>query len=72
MSELTRRDFLKTTGAVAAGAVLGLGLGEAPPESQAQTAGDGGGGKQSAGSVLSLPKGGGAVQGIGETFSPNP
>ncbi|MCA9470209.1 MAG: VCBS repeat-containing protein, partial [Nitrospira sp.] len=49
-----------------------LGLGEAPPESQAQTAGDGGGGKQSAGSVLSLPKGGGAVQGIGETFSPNP
>ena len=66
---ITRRDLLKTVGAVAAGAALGVGLGETLPESQAQASGNGGGQSPS---VLSLPKGGGAIQGIGESFQVNP
>jgi RHS repeat-associated protein len=69
MSEISRRDFLKASGLAVTGSALGIGgVNETLSEAQAQGTG---GGKQIAGSVLSLPKGGGAVQGIGETFSPN-
>ncbi|MEZ4868084.1 MAG: SpvB/TcaC N-terminal domain-containing protein [Caldilineaceae bacterium] len=71
MSELTRREFIKYTsqlaGAVAATAVAAQ---IEPLAALAQTATTSEPGQaQSASAVLSLPKGGGAIQSIGETFS---
>ena len=68
MSEMTRREFIKDSAVlVAAGALATNGifpnLVEAAEEGSPAT--------QAAGAVISLPKGGGAVGGIGETFKPN-
>lgn len=67
MTEITRREFLKTSGAVVAGGVLaanGLLPDQALAANNEKPA-------QGAGDVISLPKGGGAIRGIGETFQPN-
>lgn len=67
MSDITRRQFLKATAAAAAGGVLGLEEFSLPKAEAAQ----GQAGKQRAGDVISLPQGGGALRGIGETFKPD-
>lgn len=67
MPDITRRQFLKATGAAAASGVLGL---EDFSLSKAEAA-QGQAGKQHAGDVISLPQGGGALRGIGETFKPD-
>jgi len=74
VTDLSRRDFLelsaKASGTLAAG-VLGVTRVDAATESSSQDAAGGRTG-QAAGDVLSLPKGGGAIRGIGETFQANP
>ena len=73
MTNPTRRDFLKTTAKATAGALLGADSAEKLLATMpaATALGEGGGGQKD-GASLSLPKGGGAIKGIGEKFSPNP
>lgn len=67
MKDLTRREFLQISGAAIAGGLLasnGLFPNQAEAAQQNASA-------QEASDVISLPKGGGAIKGIGETFQPN-
>ena len=68
MPEITRREFIKNSAALVTGGVLATN-GISPDFVEA--AEEGGPAAQAAGDVISLPKGGGAIQGIGETFKPN-
>jgi RHS repeat-associated protein len=69
MAKFSRRDFLKMSGqALATGAMAYNGL--SPNKTEAAQGGNSGT-AQGAGDILSLPKGGGAIKGIGETFQPN-
>ena len=73
MDDLSRREFLELTGKAAGTAAASGILGAAllfPDRAKAQESG--GKNTQGASEVLSLPKGGGAIQGIGETFQANP
>ena len=73
--KITRREFLKRTGAGAAATVTGLAAVDkllSPDQAQAAPVANGASNAKNAGSVISLPKGGGAIKGIGETFKPNP
>lgn len=75
MAKITRREFLKQTAKGAAATVTGLATIDkllSPEQAQAAPAANGASNAKNAGSVISLPKGGGAVKGIGETFKPNP
>jgi hypothetical protein len=75
MKEQTRREFIKTSAQGAAGVAIGLGTIDdflAAKNSTATGASTAGNNAKSAGSVINLPKGGGAVKGIGESFQPNP
>lgn len=67
MKDLTRREFLEASG----GAVVGGALSAHGVFPNTSDAAQGGAGTQSACDVISLPKGGGAIKGIGETFQPN-
>src|SRR5262245_37457571 len=68
--DVTRRDFLKAGAALGAtGALAAAGLTDAAAQtSRPAAAGQGGAGAIAA---ISLPKGGGAIRSIGETFQPN-
>ncbi len=75
MDKITRREFLKQTAKGAAATVTGLATIDkllSPDQAQAAPAANGASNAKNSGSVISLPKGGGAVKGIGETFKPNP
>lgn len=66
---LTRREFLQSAGGAAGGAVLLNGL-ALPGDAEASgTSGTPSG--QAGTSAINLPRGGGAVRGIGETFQPD-
>ncbi|TVL99779.1 MAG: hypothetical protein CV087_16715 [Candidatus Brocadia sp. WS118] len=67
---MKRRDFIKTTIAAAAGAAIGSNSVAKAVEQLTGAASKNS--PNSAGSVISLPKGGGSISGIGETFQPNP
>ena len=76
MTNPSRRNFLKTAATTATGLTLG-----APQLAKAidplmpaplAAGGDGNGAAKTGSSVLNLPKGGGAVKGIGETFQVSP
>lgn len=67
---LTRRDFLKTVAAGSAtAAISATGLSALLPNNAA--AGESSTSAAGASVPISLPKGGGAIRGIGETFQPN-
>jgi RHS repeat-associated protein len=66
---MKRRDFLKKT---TSAAVASLGAAETLAKIAPPLPTPPGGQPAAAGNTLSLPKGGGAVKGIGETFQPNP
>ena len=72
MTNPTRRDFLKTTAKATAGALLGADSAEKLLATMpaATALGEGGGGQKD-GASLSLPKGGGAIRGLGEKFQTN-
>ena len=69
MNEVTRREFLKSA------SIAGLAGGSAITLLPQQTAAQGSNGNQrsnrTASGVISLPKGGGALRGIGEKFTPD-
>jgi RHS repeat-associated protein len=69
-SAFSRRDFLKSSAAISAsGAMEATGLGGLLPGSAHATQNVSG--VSRGGAPISLPKGGGAIRGIGETFQPN-
>jgi hypothetical protein len=67
MAEPSRREFLVTLGRAAGAALAGGVIGPAATNACASESGG-----KCAGEVLSLPKGGGAVSGIGQSFQPHP
>ncbi|MEX0959536.1 MAG: SpvB/TcaC N-terminal domain-containing protein [Burkholderiales bacterium] len=68
MAPVNRREFLKSAGAVSLGTALGASVGISKQVAAAEPPSAG----KAASDVLSLPKGGGAIQGIGETFKADP
>lgn len=73
MKDITRREFLETSAKATAATVLGAGVLESILNPQeAIAAGSGNTNKSGvAEQVLSLPKGGGAIKGLGEKFQPD-
>ncbi len=73
--KITRREFLERTAKGTTAAVTGISAIDSllsPKQAQAAPPAIGSSNAQNAGSVISLPKGGGAIKGIGETFKANP
>lgn len=73
--KITRREFLERTAIGTAAVATGIGAIDSllsSDHAQAAPVVSGSSNAKDAGSVISLPKGGGAIKGIGETFKPNP
>jgi len=75
MKDQTRREFIETSVKGAAGVAAGLGALDnllSDNSIAAKAASSAGNNSKQASSVINLPKGGGAIKGIGESFQPNP